>query len=242
VGPISTVRKLSAALAVCATLVLPLACNAAADVLDSRGWMHPATGTWSGVYVGGSLGAAWGESDFVFTGGVSPLTNPQDFDSVFAGGFHLGIQRQWDRIVAGIETSVLFGNFDSSSPCPVGPFSCSVEMSRIWMIGPRLGFATSNFHFYGTGGYALGRLESKVTDASGAVLDDGHGRHNGWYLGGGVEWSIGRSMLLGVEYRRIELDDAWHRSSVDPISDRTIDATIDTIQARLTFKLGEIVR
>jgi hypothetical protein len=47
-------------------------------------------------------------------------------------------------------------------------------------------------------------------------------------------------MVLGVEYKRIELGDDRHYSPTGVFAaSREVDATIDTVQARLTFKLGE---
>lgn len=238
-----SIGKSAIALAIWATAAvgtLTLSCNhAAAEGID-KSWAADASSIWSGVYIGGSLGGARGEAGFVVASGLTVNPNPMDLDGALAGGFHLGIQRQWGRTVAGIETSVLFGDFSGTSLCPNDEDFCSVDGSRIWMIGPRLGFAASNLHFYATGGYALGRLTSKaVDDATGALLDSGHARHDGWYLGGGVEWSFRPNVILGAEYRRIELGADTHSSSAGiAAAAREIDATIDTVQARLTFKMG----
>jgi opacity protein-like surface antigen len=108
------------------------------------------------------------------------------------------------------------------------------------MLGPRLGYTMGSMHLYGTGGYALGRMRSKSVDTTGVLATDlGDGSHDGWYLGGGVEWAIAPSLVFGVEYRRIELSDDVHFSSLAPAGARAIDASIDTIQARLSLKLGQ---
>ena len=65
---------------------------------------------WSGLYFGGSLGGAWGDSSFVFANGNPADPNPVDFDGSFAGGVHLGLQHQWGNFVLGIETSVRAGS------------------------------------------------------------------------------------------------------------------------------------
>ena len=41
---------------------------------------------WSGLYFGGSLGGAWGDSSFVFANGNPADPNPVDLDGAFAGG------------------------------------------------------------------------------------------------------------------------------------------------------------
>jgi opacity protein-like surface antigen len=77
-------------------------------------------------------------------------------------------------------------------------------------------------------------------DTTGVLAADvGDGRHDGWYFGGGVEWAVAPSLTLGIEYRRIELSDDVHLSSLAPAGNRAIDASMDTIQARLSLKLGQ---
>lgn len=162
-----------------------------------------------------------------------------DFDSAIAGGIFVGYQRQWGQIVGGIEAGALFTNAGGSTTCIPGvAFTCAVDVDWVLMIGPRLGMASNNFHFYGTGGLAIGSLESRtITTATGVVFDTGDGQHTGWYLGGGVEWNLTRAWVLGVEYRYIELGSDTHASV--PGSARDVEATLNTLQARLTLKLGE---
>lgn len=205
-------------------------------------WDRPSRGyNWSGLYFGGSLGGAWGDSSFVFDNGNPVPSNPIDFDGGFAGGAHLGLQHQWGNFVLGIETSVLFADLKGTSPCVNPAFSCSVETDWVWMIGPRVGYAFNNWLFYGTGGYALGSLDTSATLIATGVSDSGHDRHGGWYLGGGLEWGITRNISLGVEYKHIELDNELHVSSSNPGNpawDRVVDASIDVVQARLTLRMG----
>src|SRR5687767_12494646 len=54
---------------------------------------------WSGFYIGGHAGALWGDSDWALAGGG---TTRHDIDG-FVGGLQTGIQRQWDRMVLGVE-------------------------------------------------------------------------------------------------------------------------------------------
>jgi outer membrane immunogenic protein len=154
----------------------------------------------------------------------------------------LGFQHQWGNFVLGLETSVLITDLSGTSTCPTATFSCAVETDWIWMIGPRIGYATNNWLFYGTGGYAVGSLDSRTpTIATGVQFDSGHERHGGWYLGGGIEWSLNRTLSLGVEYKHIELDNDLHVSSAlpgNPAADRSLDASIDVVQARLTVRVG----
>lgn len=201
---------------------------------------EPAGTRWSGVYIGASIGGGRGDASFAVPNEAPGL---MDFDGL-VGGLHLGWQRQWGHVVGGLETSLLFGDFGGAADCPNVSYSCSVDVERIWMIGPRLGVATDRLHFYGTGGFARGLASSKVTEySSGNTQEHGQGSNAGWYWGGGVEFVIATHMVLGVEYRHIEFDGDRHFSPTGiQAASREVDATVDTIQARLTFKIGEIVR
>src|SRR5688572_16908268 len=101
--------------------------------------------SWSGLYFGGSLGGAWGDSSFVFANGNPADPNPVDLDGAFAGGLHLGLQHQWGNFVLGIETSWLLTDLSGTSTCFNPALSCSVETDWIWMVGPRIGYAANNW-------------------------------------------------------------------------------------------------
>jgi outer membrane immunogenic protein len=230
-----SIRTHLTSLAMGATLALGSLLVSEAQAGD---WDRPGYGyNWSGLYFGAGIGAAWGDSSYVFTNGNPANPNPIDFDSSLAGSVHLGIQHQWGNFVLGVETSGLIADLNGTSACPNPAFACSSDIDWVWMIGPRVGYAFNNWLVYGTGGYALASIES--TTVSGALFDSSHERHGGWYLGGGLEWGITKSLSLGVEYKHIELDDEVHISSRLPgIDDRSVDASIDVVQARLTLRLG----
>ena len=59
---------------------------------------------WSGFYVGGHVGYSWANSDYTFINAVGPENFSHD-PSGWMGGAHLGLQKQWSNIVAGIEVS-----------------------------------------------------------------------------------------------------------------------------------------
>ena len=231
----SACRRLLGLLVLAALIVGAWASGAAANGPPRSGK------TWDGLYVGGSVGGGWGESGWVYTTGGFPTTpNPFDIDGL-VGGLHVGYQRQFGQLTAGIESSVLFShNLGGAALCPNPVFVCSVSADWVWMLGPRLGYSMGNMQLYGTGGYALGRLRSTSVDTTGVLATDfGDGRHDGWYFGGGVEWAVAPSLTFGIEYRRIELSDDVHFSSLAPAGARAIDPSMDTIQARLSLKLGQ---
>jgi opacity protein-like surface antigen len=72
------------------------------------------------------------------------------------------------------------------------------------------------------------------------VIADRKG-HDGWYVGGGVEYALTSNLILGAEYQRVSLDSERHLVPVGgapSILTADIDADIDIVRARLSYKFG----
>ena len=88
---------------VAATAMVGLSTVAVADGMPSR-YAAPAYTSWSGFYIGGSVGWRWTDVDWNFP---APIANQitstsQSFDHGVLGG-HVGYQHQFGAIVVGIE-------------------------------------------------------------------------------------------------------------------------------------------
>src|SRR5260370_16291578 len=95
--------------------------------------------SWTGPYLGGNLGYAWGAT-----------SNNPTRPSGFAGGLQGGYNRQMGQFVFGGEADIpLSGATDTFSPW---------KFSNPWFgtLRAPAGYAVSNFLIYGTGGGALG--------------------------------------------------------------------------------------
>ena len=168
---------------------------------------------------------------------------------------------------------------------------CTTRLNNILSVGPRAGFAMGRFMPYITGGYASGQIETTrqtgvrnapvivtvpvgtppvptptpFTVPSHVTLDQDGERHDGWYLGGGVEWVVSPGWVMGFEYRHYEFDTANHQAfcsgaslgtgvpnSVScglnlavvsqglpvPGNNSRVDASTDSIMARVSWKWG----
>ena len=61
---------------------------------------------WTGIYVGGHVGAATTRSEWTYTDPITPTVDPLGQSSNgFAGGGHVGLQKQWGSAVLGAEAS-----------------------------------------------------------------------------------------------------------------------------------------
>ena len=96
---------------------------------------------------------------------------------------------------------------------------------------------------YFTGGYASARFTHEVF--VGVALDNTMStRNQGWYIGGGVDWIVTPGWVAGIEYRHYDFDAntgvAFTPAGV-PVNNRSLEATADTVMARLSFKWGREV-
>lgn len=226
-------------LRICVAVVagLSLAAPAMADGLPAPAGSY----NWSGLYVGGSLGWARTGTDWTYTN-PSPAAccasvSVDNSDAMLGG--HLGLQHQMGAIVVGIEgaissSSLFDGGYNGQSGCIIGdPRSCDVHVGAITTVGGRVGYAMNNMLFFAGGGYATARLNSRLV-----TYDEGSARHNGWYVGGGVEYALSKSVIIGLEYQHISLDTVEHQPSSGTQNYRDIDADVDVVRARVSFKLG----
>jgi outer membrane immunogenic protein len=200
---------------------------------------------WSGIYTASSIGGAGREAKgtFLDTPGSAFNTDP------WRGwtGSAIGVQQQWGNIVLGVEGSwntPLSNKFDSSvtpDKCLASPaFACQTRLNSIWTIGAKAGYSFGNWMLYGTGGYATGRLQSRLQDqATGLYASDYKTWNNGWYAGGGVDVYVTRIMwsdlIVGVEYKHIDLGS---KDVIDPIpsGSRSLRTSEDMVMAKATFK------
>jgi outer membrane immunogenic protein len=203
---------------------------------------------WSGIYLGGQLG--WMQSDINGAFEFAPVATFNPSNSAGVWGGQIGIQFQSGSIVVGVEGDFLgLMNNDFASDVCHPAISCvagSTQHSRldeIWTIGPRIGWAAGSWMPYATGGYASANVDNEFRTAAGAGIESTSNRHDGWYIGGGVDFAVSRNLVFGIEYRHYEFD----TNSTVPVTpggvavpfDRwSLDATADSVTARLSYKFG----
>jgi outer membrane immunogenic protein len=230
-----------------------LACLGAALLQVSLGWtpasaddLLPANYNWSGIYLGGQIGGFWSNIDGRFTN--FPATfNPGPSGGI--GGVVLGFQHEFGPIVLGIEGDYLdtFHDDNGSDTChPVGNcFPGSTlqgKISRMWTVGPRLGWDAGRWMPYVTGGYANASIVNQAS-INFVPFEFTSNRFDGWYIGGGVDMALSGNWKLGVEYRHYEFDDKTITVTLNagglPAADRwALDPDADSVTARLTYVFG----
>jgi outer membrane immunogenic protein len=190
----------------------------------------PPVFTWTGVYIGGQVGGAWGTGSNLFTGfdpffppaGVFINTNLSGNPSGVIGGAHLGYQVQINQWILGIEGSVDGTSLSKTVGVAFPDGTAATVHSSADVQGSirgKLGIAWDRFMIYGTGGVAFGGFNTTVNVSSpgfvginpvtglpfafGPFFANGSFSNTrvGWTAGGGAQYAITPNWWVFAEYR-----------------------------------------
>jgi outer membrane immunogenic protein len=199
---------------------------------------------WTGFFVGAHLGGAHTEleaTETIFDAIFGPLiqTYSQDGASV-VGGVQAGWQKQWEKIVAGVEVTYSALPFDETTVSPLlpGVVTRTGEVHDLFTLTGRLGYADGRWLAYAKGGWASAQIDITLRDTvKGDVASAGE-RASGWTAGAGIEYALSLNLSLGIEYNYL-----YFRTDVAPLpipdtafSDAEID--IQTLVVRLNYRFG----
>ncbi len=156
---------------------------------------------WTGCYIGGNVGGIWGRSN------IGIPAYPANFnitDSSAIGGGQLGCNYQVQQFVFGIE-----GNWDGMSLSSDGltGAALSERYSVKWTweasVRGRIGWAPAGtpWLIYFTGGPTWAHLNNGNFIPGAVATVAQSGTHNGWTIGGGVEYQLTPNWIAGIEYR-----------------------------------------
>jgi outer membrane immunogenic protein len=195
---------------------------------------------WSGVYLGGQLGAAnaknaW-SNDFTQEMVEQSTTG-------FAGGAHAGLQKQWSWILAGAEVSYLWmdrSGWVGSATVPGLTLSSSV--SDVTLVTGKFGWTWENLLATFRGGWATGQVDMRASATGLGLIASSSGRESGWVAGASLEYALWDHVILGAEYDYVQLnaDRTLTPTAVGPLVPVHVQAGVDVqaLTARLTFKFG----
>jgi opacity protein-like surface antigen len=202
---------------------------------------------WSGFFVGAHLGgahidfeAAETVIDPVF--GLLTQSYGQDAASV-VGGVQAGWQKQWEKLVAGVELTYAALSLDNTTVSPllttgITTVTRSAEMHDLLTLTGRLGYADGRWLAYAKGGWANAEVDVTLRDTgTGAVASSG-GRESGWTAGVGIDYALSLNLFLGIEYNYVHI---WADVPSLPLPDTKFsnaDVDIQTLVVRLNYRLG----
>jgi outer membrane immunogenic protein len=168
--------------------------------------------SWSGIYFGGNLGAAWNRGTISDAAGNS-FTLPSN-NAVFTGGGQVGGNYQMGWIVLGVEGQFdWLANQNNASAGLVAPNGDTINVvsKDRWLttLTGRVGVAADHWLFYAKGGGAwVGNQSFTVNDVtvpSSSFTTSSGGWNSGWTVGGGIEWAFAGPWSVKVEYDYIRL-------------------------------------
>jgi opacity protein-like surface antigen len=152
--------------------------------------------SWSGLYVGGHLGAGFSYRYWTVADGATSEVG----DAVMLGG-QIGYNYQIGNLVMGVESEAAWGNLKDENVCPDGVNTCWTRQNWLATVTGRLGYAFNQALFYVKGGAAFTRSDYFKTAPFPSVLDErGGGRRDGWTAGTGMEYALWNNWAVRLEY------------------------------------------
>jgi high affinity Mn2+ porin len=189
----------------------------AADMAVKAPPSPPSAYDWTGFYIGGNAGYAWGTSNFASPDGITgSLDLAQPINSFNeAGSWFLGVQGGYNymlpnRFVLGAEVDASFPSFQTLSgisigdiatlATPFGPETYSETVLSSGTVRGRVGYAPGNWLFYATGGLAWTYDQLTLTNAVTGNTDMPFLWRLGWTAGAGVEVPVAPHWTAWLEY------------------------------------------
>ena len=173
---------------------------------------------WSGFYVGGHLGYAWGNSNWAATGADGNASGSLNFSQGVdafseAGSWNEGVQFGYNallrnRLVLGAEADFTFPAYQNlvglstggTATYAGGNNSYTDTLLASGTVRARIGYAPGNYLFYANGGLAWTVDQIKLTQQSSGLSPVAALPRIGWAAGAGVEFPITGQWTGKVEY------------------------------------------
>jgi outer membrane immunogenic protein len=181
--------------------------------------------TWTGCYVGGTVGGVWGNTNDTWgpnpggfaavPGAVNALAVSSSFNtSGVTGGVEGGCNYQvtpW--FVFGVEgdweSTALSGSFTGTAVTPTVTYPLTQSFSSHWLstVRARAGYSAGPWLFYATGGAAFANVSRTDTlSFPGATLNASQSTTaSGWTIGAGVEWAMAFNWTVRAEYLYVDV-------------------------------------
>ena len=220
------------------------------------------TYTWTGLYIGGQAGGAFGAdgADTSFSpspGFVSPFASSSSSGSKtsFIGGGHIGYDYQFGNVVVGAVADLSKMSNSSNRDFSVGGVNFSVKDKIDYMgtVRGRLGYAYDRFLVYGTGGLAYAKRSQSTgfpSTASGPFAGYSFSEKTdktdlGYAVGGGLDYLATKNLSVGLEYLYTDLGkNDWSTTATNgarqiDFKTNTNDSTdFHTVWAKVSYRFN----
>ena len=228
-----------------ATLLLVAALSGEAVAQDATKLPYD----WSGFYIGGLVGTFDGGIDadnFTIDGSGAELDPPLNLDlNGAANGVTAGFNRQYGRLVLGLEADYSWLNADALDDRSGDPLAIIVatDVQQIATLRGRAGFAHNNILFFGSAGVATAKTVGRLSDiyGSGTYSYSDPQTFNGLVAGGGVEVGLSERVSSKAEALYHDLGTRTYSFAANPITpfdQITADGALSgwTVRAGMNFR------
>lgn len=198
--------------------------------------------SWTGFYVGGTVGGGWGD-----TLQFDPVGHSQNHNwDGLVGGATAGFNWQSGAWVLGIETDISGSGIKTSwSAMPgwdcVTANGCINKVDWFGTTRGRVGYAFDHVLPYLTVGVAYGHVQGQF--GAGCVNACNTSTESGLTFGGGLEWAFAPNWSAKLEYLRVDLGSAGlqlHAVGADPLGLGKSD--INIVRIGLNYNFGDWAR
>ncbi|GGE24156.1 porin [Aureimonas endophytica] len=193
--------------------------------------MAPAA-NWTGVYVGGQAGGAFGGSKGA--AGVDGFPNDtatyrKGSDAGFTGGAHVGYDHQINNFIVGGVADFNYIDKDKKNGVVLengtvndASYESKADLKYFGTVRGKAGVAVDRVAVYGTGGLAYGKVNDGVsgngtfTSANGTTYSataNSDKDQFGYAVGGGVDVLATQNVSLGLEYLYTDLGKAQSQTN-----------------------------
>ena len=203
-------RKLLMASAGAVCLAVP---TLAADLPVQPPIYVPPPFSWTGIYLGGQIGYAWGDHHETLVDSVALLPllffgeNFSNSPQGVIGGAHVGYNLQINQWVLGLEGSVDGTSLSKTVIVPVAgtPLTTTSRADVQGSIRARGGIAFDRALIYATGGATFTGITNSFSafpPNPGFLLSESISKTRaGWTVGGGIEYAVTNNWSARAEYR-----------------------------------------
>lgn len=196
---------------------------------------------WTGFYVGGHLGGAWGQTDY-FTNIAGPNTTNADPDG-FIGGGQVGFNYQVGAWVFGVEGDWSWTNLRGSGPEPTSPPAGGILKSDAnWFAtaAGRFGYASGRWLLYVKGGAAWMNVDHAFSNIGPpAFTASATKTHSGWTVGTGLEWAFADTWSAKFEYNYLDFGNDSVVLTGGPVPITVgVDQQVHAVKLGLNYRWG----
>ncbi|MEZ5958054.1 MAG: porin family protein [Hyphomonadaceae bacterium] len=194
---------------------------------------------WSGLYVGGSIGTATRETEWVDLDGdwESPgdVAADDDVDATSIGA-HLGYNWQWGNWVVGAQGGVTVADL-SETTFEQGDVDVDNSLTFTADLRANAGYAFGNFLPYVTVGASYSDLEHswlEIDDTDDSWQD--FENETALLYGVGVQYAVSPQWTIGAEYLVRDFDSEVSTNPLDYRMD--VGTEVDTFQVTFSYRIG----